>query len=816
MTAPFGLSEFEAHDTAPQPTGEAERPAPQFGDQPPAGELLTLPDQEAAALAVKLFTDQSKRGDVRRRHAQWEVNRLRREGYCNVECVKVEGKNQWTVRKLPGLTRIVPGWNKADDLCEKMVNQMYVDEPAPDPIPSTAADEDVEAAELAERALKDVQAEGHLDDLQMHRESFDLSGTYSRAAIHYWVDAQGRRGPVQMLAHPQAASADAPFSVPQPAPLDPMTGQPMGEPTMVEAGPPYVLRYVTPDGRLTDQKREAAEQWLPMLRGEVLDPRTYRMLPATARDIWEAEGVAIGCFRTVAELRALFPEAWGALTPEEVHRLTEWKPEWDGKELWPEGVPPNSEQMPLDDKQVWTVTVYYRQCGAYAEGAKVVACGKDTLLTRGPWLAEMPDGTREALDLPLTEQVQFWRGRREPVALMELLGPVNEQRGAVIGYWMQTLEDMANAATFVSVYGTLRPEDLAHRDSKYLPYVPGHPPVSEQVPEFPASGSAMFELTSREMDTVSGLDQTGRLEDPNVKSGIHAQQIRSQALVAVSGLNQNVARCYTRACRIQLQLMRWQFTKPQMIGYVGEDGQYRADYFTGMDLGGTRDVRLKKGSLTMLSSSAKAQEAVYYAQVGGNPKTGAPGVIPPDELRDILASRLGSDLGIRDNPHRQRVKRQIHEWGKGPPEGWQEPAPTVAMDPTTGQPVQMPGVDPTLQAIFAPIPADAVPEVAMLRFTELGRAMATLRYAKQPPAWRLAFDAEFERMRQAAGVQTVAEAAAAQQQAAMQQEASRRQQVGEQEQAKASADQRKQQMQQEQMAGKAQLDQLTQATEGVA
>ena len=731
------------------------------------GELLTLPPAAAAAKAIKLFVDQRKRPDVDRMICQGEVNRLRREGYTLVDVRKHANQNRFTVYQSP-ISEIVPGWNKADDLSDKWVNILLSDDPAPEAIPSSGEMEDVEAAEFAERALRYLQGDGQLDEPTAYWQALDLACTYARTYIRYWVDPQGERGPEQMLAHPLAMSADAPFSIPAPPIQTPMGPMPnvdplTGQPAMVEGPPPYVLRYVTAQRQLVDDAEQANKIWLPKLRLEVLKEKQVRMLPATARDVWAADGVAVGTFRSVAELRSLFPDVIGKLSDDQIKAMVDYKPERDKRDLWPEGAPEQQDDLPLDDRQVFTVTITYKSCPAYEDGCTLMAAGKDTLLDRQKWIS--PKG--ETLDLPVTEIVQFWRGRDKPVALMELLGPCNEQRGAMIGHLMQYLDDFANRAVFVSQFGTLKADDLEYRNRKYLPYQPGHAPVNEDVPEFPNSGHIFFELAGKEMDTAANLQQAAQgLEDSDVKSGAHAREIRSAAQTLLSGPQKHLAKAYVRGCRIQLQLVKAFYTVPQEIGWVGEDGQYRQRSWVGSDLKGVKDVRLKKGTLTMQSKQAKVQDAVYYSQVGMNPKTGQPGLVTAPELREMLADNLGGDLSLRDNAHRLRVRRQISDFLEGPPEGWVPPPPVpvqMGVDPM-GQPIMgmQPGVDP----LWAPLTVDVVPEVAARRFEELSKTMAGLKYQTKPPEWRAGFDAECERMRLAAGIQTMQEIQMAQQQQA--------------------------------------------------
>ena len=77
--------------------------------------------------------------------------------------------------------------------------------------------------------------------------------------------------------------------------------------------------------------------------------------------------------------------------------------------------------------------------------------------------------------------------------------------------------------------------------------------------------------------------------------------------------------------------------------------------------------------------------------------------------------------------------------------------------------------DPHLAAIFEPVAADELPNVAPVRLTELTRFMASTRYTRWPPEWRTGVDQEFQHMKLCAGVMTIPEQQAAQAQAEQQQ-----------------------------------------------
>src|SRR5207302_1642481 len=116
----------------------------------------------------------------------------------------------------------------------------------------------------------------------------------------------------------------------------------------------------------------------------------------------------------------------------------------------------------------------------------------------------------------------------------------------------------------------------------------------------------------------------------------------------------------------------------------------------GADLGTTKDVRLQKGTLSMLSPSSKAAVAQEMFNLT-DPQTGEH-IIGVPELRRIILGNVGGLFGLQDDPARERVRRQITQWSDGPPKGWIEKPPQH--DPQTGQP--LPAPDPALDGIWAP------------------------------------------------------------------------------------------------------------------
>ena len=150
-------------------------------------------------------------------------------------------------------------------------------------------------------------------------------------------------------------------------------------------------------------------------------------------------------------------------------------------------------------------------------------------------------------------------------------------------------------------------------------------------------------------------------------------------------------------------MVRAHYTEPQKIKWLGDDSAYRITEWKNSDLRSTKDVQIRRGSFTQLAPSAKAAITREYADL-------LAGYVQPQEMQRILSDGLGSTIGLQEDPHRMRVRRQVSAWQRGPTE---EP------------------VDP-----FTPLQVDVIPEVALVRLYELGRAMASTRFAKQTPEWQ--------------------------------------------------------------------------------
>jgi hypothetical protein len=728
------------------------------GDAAPAskktGELLTLAPDKAAKRAVRLWESQDK--IMSKRRAQWKANELRRRGVSNVQLVKKQDVNQWEVWVPLGASPDqTPSINQAAQICRKAASLMFADPPAPDPVPPSGDEDDIAASEFSQRVLIDLQGESQLDDVKKSRKAFDRASTYGSGFVRYYIDPKGERAPTQIQAGIDRMTGERATTVEDalqraiPAEPDPLSGM-AGEP-VVEDWPEFEDRFVAEDGSLIDSERDAKPMWLPRVRSEVLTGKQVRFIPHTASDIWDAEAIQIASFLTWGALRKMFDLE---VSEEERSHIFAYRPKHPEDLL---GAGEKERLQPVadnhDETLVFVLTTYYRQCADYPNGAYVITIADKLAPVQEKWEAEV-NGKVEPLDIPVTQYAQFDEGRDDPykAGIMELIGAGNNIRGAMIGTLLDHLEKFNSRKIFLPVNSIINEKDLQLPQKTVIPMNPGGQPIYEELPSWPRDALEMFGLITAEQQNAVGLGEAAQgLDSANIESGRHALAAMAQAHAALSEIKQNIEAGYVRGCRIQLQLVRAFYDAPRQLKWEGEDGEYRHRSWTNADLGSTKDVRLKPGTLTMMMPAAKVALAERFLQAGS---------LTAAKFADIMASNVGGDIGLEDDPFRQRIKRQIGQWAEGPPDGWQpQPPVTVGPDGTPideqtammaaaeGIPVQQqPAPDPVLMEIWEPRLADELPEVASVRLMELAKLMSSRRYDRQPPEWRVPVDMEFQRM----------------------------------------------------------------------
>lgn len=705
------------------------------GDIEP-GKLLSGSEEEAAKLAMATWA--AKDPEMSRRLAQWECNAYRRQGLKNVKLIRANDDLTWKawvpahMDKSPDSIR---SGNPAAMTCRKMTALFWADPPVADATPFSGEDEDKDAAEVTTRALNDMQGRNKLATPKMGRRCTDRAHTYGSAFERYWVDPEGGgRIPIQISAHPDAESVVD-------ATIDPETGAPAQE---------FVERYVMEDGMLTDDPSEAAVTFVPGIRSEILTGRNVRPIPMTADDIHECRGVQIGTFETWGSLKSDWPELED-VSEEEQKDLAEYRPTSSDKIADPmhrAALKTNSDDP--DEQMVFVLHTYYKAGSEYEKGAYVLQIGDRKVLHRGEWVEEDDQGHEIKLPLPIAQYKMWEEGVSDfyGFGTMDIVGEMNEMV-AYLDYALQEhVGRLLNRKVFLPMHSNLQNKHFKLPGPAPIRILPGAEPKYEDIPEFPNDATRMREKTVTELqDSVSLTRAAQGLESPQVQSGKHANAIVAQVHASLSDIRENLIDGYLRASMIQIAFAKAFMSTSTKIGWVGEDGGYKVMNWQSTDLRQTSDVELHPGSMSMLSPLQKTASAEHIASLG---------VIPQDELAEIFRTNSGGILNLQDDPHRQRIKRQIAIWLEGPPDDWQpkmEEQPVL--DPATGQPVldpqtqqpqteQVQAMDDTTWGIWEPVQADTLPFPARTRLRELSGAMARTNYTQFPQQWRWGLEEAYD------------------------------------------------------------------------
>ncbi len=761
-------------------TGDSDEPS--TTDEKELGFILDEQNEEKVAKHIIDLRTQQEPLRARNR-ATWKRNRWWREGKRFVRLEKKENSQAWEAKLPAGMGSSPPVPNKTDRLCRRLVNTIWVDPAYPECEPGDASPEAADAAEFATRYLAVKGSPSDLNMEQICRSALDKAMTYASAFAWVVTDPTGGgHRPRQIVAHPAAQSQDEALQ-------DPETGQPAGENDLVD-------RYLRADGSITDSPTEADLQWLPGPRVRLLTGLNVDMLPETARNLRDAVGVLITDTTTLGDLRAQFSEAIEGMSEDDLQKLCSWRPD-RFKDLLPAYSSEPDDQKEeggtfKDSQTVVTVTCYYRRCSEYPLGAYAVVGGEKFLLYRQKWAAMFPQSPtdngderpdqEETLEIPVAQNRCIDDNTFDNpygIAMAEQLGPADEVRASALGYEMEYMFRFGNPQAFIPMGSIVQPKQLMMRDGTPIMTNPNGNVFYENVPSLPNTVPQLRAEMGHEMDDESGLQQAAQgVEDPSVNSGIHAQTIVQEALKAVGHIRSNSAFFYIDLNRILLEQARAFGDVPQLISYVGEDGQYKEREWSRTSFKNTKNVTISRGSFTMHTLVAKQQMANEALDRQA---------ISMEDYKELISGGVSPVLGMQDDPHLLRIRRQLEIFSDGPPEGWMEAIQALQMaqqqaEQVNAQAQQMAaqGVDPMSMGLQPPqlppkppgpfddhLPIDLEPIPAKIRHRQLSKQMASQKYQAFDPMWQAELLNEYGQMKNAAGVMTVPETQQAQQQGLM-------------------------------------------------
>ena len=720
--------------------------------------LLELAKKDRKGAATRMVREYNgTKTEMSNHFAQWTANKARFEGLSGVRCVKV--KDEKTCRIPLNAKTVFAGMNLARRLCLRIAAQIWSDPPLPEVEPAGNDDESRDSAQFSTRVALVLGGEDQLDLAGKGRRASERGMVYGSGFEHFWIDTKGNgHRPTQIQAHPEAQSVEDA--------LIPVNPDGSGR-------SPLITRFVKEDDTLTDESTEARRTWLPRIRDTLLSGKHIRFIPSYT-DIEECDGLMIADMVQYGVVKSLFPTLMD-MDEDRRSEIVTARPH-GAEMLLPPGKKDRKGEI-NDDSFVFVLTRYHRTGAEYTFGAHLITLGEDFLA----WPPEKPEefdgewydhGHDEPLEIPVTQyRVIDEEDNPYGVGFMETLGPANDIRNNILGSHIEHLRKFNSIKTFVPMVSNLTAEQMQSPTNTYIPIPQGGKPEREDLPNFPRAANEFLAFTTTEMQDDSSLQQTAQgLESTNVNSGRQAQQIVEQTHANLSGVSGNLKRGYIRANRIVLQMARAFYTIPQQIDWQGDDGAYKHRQWVGSDLTTTKNIRVKRGSFTMLQPTVKNQLAFEQVQLQ------AMGV---QEYQGLIEGNVQSLTGLQDNANRLRVRRQISAFLEGPPEEWQFNPGEPQQDEEGNEIPPSALQDPVLGSMFQSLPMDLEPDIAALRTFEMGKTMAGTKFAAKPPQWRQGMIEAYQLMRAAAGIQTIEEQAQAAQaeQEAQQQEVQAQQQA---------------------------------------
>jgi hypothetical protein len=672
--------------TSGKPVQPTQGTTPSDAENGPSDEVAApqSPTLETCSAALAFQTvDLLVRSQDRLARNRWAIDQYHRavdDNYPFGRLIFSKQPNQalWEYKTPPGASgrqnpAAVP--NKANDLCNKIVDTIEADPAKPNPLAPTNAESADDTAELAGELLRQLGGATALDDSSLWRWSLRNALTAASSFIEY-EDTEDGGGwqPYQVLALPGAQD-----------PQQPMVAMDANGITLPPVDP--ILRYVSATNQFVETADQADRVWLPSIRANRLRREQVRTFPPMAK-AHEARAVALLKYCTLQE--ALDMPGWDSvrqMTQAQLQGLASYRTPYPNMIVPPgflggvaEGQSgPSMAQVgslsPLLQRRMYFLRFYIKPGKSeYQNGLCLDVSGANggTILKR-----ETMDYT---VSLP-SEKGTISRCRAIPVVQetpndditgMDPMGWPLEARFAgsseasatLIAAHLDAINQRLHPHVIFRSTTNVDEDDWADRETPIILDPSAQEPSYEQFPPMPDVDTPV-EMLYKAMDSAASLGDTAQgLETPTSVSGVSKQITVQQAKIGLSGVQQrhNAAKC--RAWMICLQIMQAKFSTPQLIRFSGEDGSDAEQWWTGDDLAGVPDdIGIEPGTGSMLTAESKAQLAAY-AQ--------AQQWVTPKEAGKIAMSGIGGDLGTPPDPVEQMIERTVGAVLDGPPKGWME------------------------------------------------------------------------------------------------------------------------------------------------
>ena len=671
--------------TKASPMDQPQTPADRF-----AGMGALLEEQDEGQV-FKTIHNQNLRQErlARNRLAQDQHWLAVMAGFTFSKLEKLDNQDVWKQSWPPGYDALrqaaVP--NKAADLCNKYVETLLNDLPKPKARPADDSEAGERGSELLNRFLLEDGDQDGTDDAAVFWDRWQRAMATASTFTHYYVDPTGSGSvPLQIKAHPLATDVANPL-----VGIDPATGQ--ETPTT-----DYVLRYVTPEqdgqpAQFTDDPSQADRQWLPKIMIDRLGREHVRTYPEYV-DVDRAQQVLVLYFMTIAEGKRRFPETVGQLDASQLQQLCDWTPPRylyllppALRARWKLSVGGQKDlKGGSDDQRLFFYYAFYgKEEPDYPKGYEIWVNGMDGgyVIHRDTLALEVDVPSKRQQDetvkdcRPCDIPVVQHRPIQDSIELDPMGVPLvarfaggSEAGGQLVQGYLEAMDITLHPARYTPSTSPIEREDVdeSRATGSFVTVLsPNDYPQYEVPPVLPNNFLQTVGWLYNQNDLIAGLPKPMQgAADQQEVSGVARDIAVREGMKSMGRSQQAMIGAFKRHWRIKGQLALKKFSVPQQMAYVGEDGAYQQEWWTGADLAAVASaVDVQPGTGTMMSAAEKVQYVASMRQMG---------FMSDDEAQDVARPTFAGTLGVPEDPHVQRVERQISSFLEGPPEGWLEQA----------------------------------------------------------------------------------------------------------------------------------------------
>lgn len=621
-------------------------------------------------------------GNERRRQNELKVNWLRYSGDSFAQIHPRDPDRLWSPSVNIQERNTPPTVNKLRRTTHRYMAQVTADEPVIEAHPASHSEEDRMAAEAA----------SHL-----------LAGEWERMRLQSWFQRAVLASAI-MRSSFICVEWDSHSGDPVPAQKyirDPETGKSR-------------LRYVDSEGFPVETPEEAKKIRLGNMRPEVLTPFNVRW----SGGLWahDADEVWIGRIVTLEKLYEMFPESMDipisqlakdvppeadiwmedlrGMNPDSTNtkvREDRFADEGDIDEDYHDPttgaqVVEEARQLDILKRRVFMLSYMRPPSKSYAGGAHLVVVGQHLL-----WQKKLAYPVLPLAHFKLLDEIADPQG----TGMIDLLKEVQELLDFVHGHVLRFLQTLKRR-WFVPISSNVTARDLNSPTGAVVRYnAKAGPPIPEQNKDLPSDFAKYIQIFEDMYNDMSGIHETSQGKHvPGVASGRHAEALRAgdETLMGLTRGTMKVG--LEHLGRVILEMGKKHWTVERRVRYFGPERGYIERAFSSADFGDTSDVRLKRGTLLLLTPAQKLETIYAFVQMGA---------LDAKEMRQLAP--FGDIAGIRfsEDEHYKNAEREAAQFLRGP-----SPEIVQIHEAYT---VRMQGFEQMQQQISqAPLPPEALAE----------------------------------------------------------------------------------------------------------